>query len=146
MSGKPKIPLYHYDNYGTKHKYLGKFESQSEVFKKYFNGKKGNLFHQNPVYRELSDGTFITKEPIGRNGLQRAIKRYEDPCVYTRNDDKEIEIINSIGEVVGCVSNVRVLLELTGGTDGSVRGALNANPDQAKVFGSVTWRYKKEKE
>jgi len=146
MSGKPKLPLYHYDDEANNHKYLGKFDSQTEVFLKYYDGKKGNLFSQNPDYKRLSDGTFVTKERLGRDGLQLAIKRYEDPCVVKRNDDKPIEILNSLGEVVGIVNNVRVLLELTGGTDNSVRMALFHNPTKAQGLGTVTWRYKEEKE
>ena len=142
MSGKPKLRIHHYDSEENEFKYLGKFDSQTEVFNMYFNGKKGNLFHTNPVYRRLDDGTFVTKEPIGREGLRVAIRDYEDPCVYYRKGDMEIEILNSKGEVVGTVKNRRVLQALLE----QEHYASIVIPKTKSHFGKVSFRHKVKEE
>lgn len=143
MSGRPKIPLYHYDTKENGYKYLGKFESQVEVFKMYFGGRKGRLFSSNPDYRRMVDGTFITKERQGRN-LDRLIILHEDPNVIEREGDREIEIINSVGEVVGSCKNMRVLHTLTGRNYHTLNGMLSRNNKvcMSPSFGNFQYRYK----
>ena len=71
-AGRPRIKVYQYDK---NFKYLRSYESQSEIFNKYFDGKKGELFH-NKEYRELPDGTFVSDYRIGRAGLNYWSKIY----------------------------------------------------------------------
>lgn len=107
--GKPKIKQYQYSGAEENYRFLRVYESGTEVFEKYFDLKKGSLYNTNAPYRELPDGTYISSHRIGRDGLKKAIRRYEDPTCTKRNDDKPIEIFNYFGEKVGEVSNVRVL-------------------------------------
>lgn len=113
MSGKPAIELYHYDTKENGYRYLGKFISQVEVFKMYYDGKKGRLFNSNPEYRELPDGTYVTKERAGRNILPNLIRKYTDPLNWKKDGDKVIELFNDLGEKIGELANHRVLEALT---------------------------------
>lgn len=142
MGGRSKLRIHHYDSEENEFKYLGKFDSQTEVFNMYFNGKKGNLFHDNPVYRRLDDGTFVTKEPIGREGLRIAIRDYEDPCVIERKGDLEIEVVNSKGEVVGTIKNRRVLMAIL---ERTYYPSILAGRDKSTI-NNVSFRHRKEEE
>lgn len=108
MAGKPKLRLFHYDTKDNKHAYLGEFESQQEVFNMYYQGKNGRLFSEgNEVYREMCDGTYITKERIGRKGLYEATRFYECPFNKTSKADKTLKFKNQKGEVVAEFNSIR---------------------------------------
>ena len=113
MSGKPNLELYHYDTKENRYKYLGKFTAMAEVFKMYYDGKKGSLFNSNPEYRQLPDGTYVTKQRTGVHVLPNLIRKYEDPLNIRRKGDKIIELYNDLGEKVGELANHRVLESLT---------------------------------
>ena len=62
----------------------------------YFEGKKGRLFEDGWDYKRLPDGSYVTKDKVGKEGLRQLIRITEDPTIYKRNDDKEIEISNQM--------------------------------------------------
>lgn len=109
MSGKAPQPVYHYDTEENGFKSLGKFVSRAEVFKMYFDGKKGRLFEDGYDYKKLPDDTYVTKYKIGREDLKKLIRVTEDPTCYYRKGDEEIEIYNYNNELVGVVKNIRIL-------------------------------------
>lgn len=140
MSGRKALPVYHYDTEENNYAYLGMFESRAEVFKMYYNGKKGKLFEEGYNYKKLCDGSYVTKERIGREGLRKLIRLTEDPVIMTRNDDKEIELINGAGEIVGTIRNIRVLESLTSLSRNAIAGRLNG--EGIPNTGNVGLRYK----
>lgn len=146
MSGRPKIKVFQYSDSASGHKYLRSYESIAEVFEKYYDGKVGKLLEENSPYKELPDGTYVCFERLGRLGLQKAIRRREDPTCNKRNDDKPIEIYNYFGEKVGEIVNVRVLLAITGASEDQIRGCLHRhNPSKGLNKGNLDYRYVKIK-
>lgn len=109
MSGRPAIPVYQYNEKGE---YLRRYDNQREVFTKYFDGKVGRLF-DNPHYRELPDGTFISTYRIGRLGLMTRLKIDRDPYCK-KHDNKAFSIYNRIGEKMASFSSLRQASLLTG--------------------------------
>lgn len=141
MSGRKALPVYHYDTEENNFAYLGAFASRAEVFKMYYDGKNGKLFEEGYKYKKLVDGTYVTESRIGREGLRKEIRLTEDPVIMTRNDDKEIEIVNGAGEIVGTVNNIRILNALSNLTPNAIAGRLHKRSKPHR--GTVSLRYKK---
>lgn len=146
MSGRPKIKLYHYDTKENGYKFLGIFESQVEVFHMYYpSGGKGKLFTSNPEYRELPDGTYVTKERAGRNVIPNLVRKYTDPLNWKKDGDKVIELFNDLGEKIGEVANHRVLEALTKCSIGALKFHLVTTTNVKRAsFGVPLCRFKKE--
>lgn len=142
MAGKKPIPVYHYDTEENEFRYLGKFESMSEVFKMYSDSKKGELFQDGYNYKKLCDNTYVTKNKIGREGLKKEIRITEDPTIYKRSTDKEIEIFNHLGELVGIVTNVRILEAISNISHSAISSSLHRVDSKATKFNSLKYRYK----
>ena len=109
MAGRSKTPVYQYDAEG---KYLQTFETRNAVFQKYYDGKKGDLF-PNGVYKPLPDGTYVTKERIGRDGLLKAIAIENDPLCDEKKD-VPIAFYNRTGKKIAVFSSLHVAAQLTG--------------------------------
>lgn len=120
-AGKPRLKIYQYDSKG---KYLREYESQSDVFNKYFDGKKGDLFH-NKEYRELPDGTYVSNYRIGRKGIQYWKRIYECPYCITYSTDKPFSVYNHLGKKIATFSSIRLFTELTGIDASTVTVSLN---------------------
>lgn len=144
MSGRKPLPVFHYDTEENNFKYLGKFESRAEVFKMYSGGKKGRLFEEGYEYKKLSDGTYVTKERIGREGLRKIIRLTEDPTIYKRKNDQEIEIYNYAGELVGVVANVRILESIRNSAFGTVQHSLFTDGKDSPHFNNLSYKYKRK--
>lgn len=127
MGGKKELPVFHYESEDKGFKYLGKFASRAEVFKMYFDGKYGRLFEEGWDYKRLPDGSYVTRDKVGKEGLRHLIRITEDPTIYKRRDDKLIEITNHIGEVVGTVSNIRVLESIVNSDMSTIRASIRAS-------------------
>lgn len=122
MAGRPKVKIYQYD---ADFKYLGSYDTQNEVFEKYFNGKKGRLFH-NPHYRELPDGTFVSTYRIGREGLLKWVAIQNDVLCRQREDYFPICFYNLRGEKIASFSSIRIASELTGISYSTIQVGLDA--------------------
>jgi len=109
--GRLKLKLY---QYAADYSYLRSYESMSEVFDKYYDGKKGNLFYDNKDYRELPDGTFICKYRMGRLGLRVQVMIDKDPYCKEYKGDFPIEVFNRKGVKVAEFNSIRVCSEMTG--------------------------------
>lgn len=145
MAGLPKIRLYHYDTKENGYKYLNAFESQAEVFKMYYDGKKGRLFNTNPEYRELPDGTYVTKERTGKNILPNLIRKYTDPLNWKKDGDRVIELFNDLGEKIGELANHRVLEALTNCSLKTLKTHLVSTSNIKRAhFGIPLCKFKKE--
>ena len=110
MAGKPKLKIY---QYSSEYKYLRAFETQSEVFDKYYEGKKGRLF-TNPDFRELPDGTFVSPYRIGRDRLRQLVIIDNDPLCQINAKDKSVAFINRKNKTIATFSSIRVAEQLTG--------------------------------
>lgn len=137
--GKKTRPVYHYDTAENGHKYLGQFVSAAEVLKMYFDRKVGALVHAGWRYRKLPDGTYVSFERIGRNGLIKATREQTDPTIIKRNGDREIELVNGKGEVVGVLANVRILESILSDEQSGIKSSLYDN--RKPRFGSLSARY-----
>lgn len=142
MSGLAKQKQYQYSDAESGHKYLRSYDSMREVFIKYYDCKIGRLYTDNKPYKELPDGTFVSDNRIGREGLRRAIRIAEDPTIYKRNDDKPVCIYNAIGELVGEVANRRILEAITNTTIASISAKI-VNDKKNPNFGTLRYQYKK---
>lgn len=109
MSGKPKVKIY---QYSSEFKYMRSYESQSEVFNKYYDGKKGDLF-QNKQYKELPDGTFVSWYKIGREGLRRHTRIDNCPFCTKNITDRSFSAYNLKGEKIATFSSIRVFQHMT---------------------------------
>lgn len=109
-SGKPEIPVYHYGP-PPLHPFLTKFDSYTQA-RNYFGLKPGSLFSTGDTFREMADGTFITKERIGRGGIIKA--RFIHNSVFCKKlpGDKPVEVLNALGEKIGEFRSLRELLSL----------------------------------
>lgn len=118
--GRPRLKLYQYD---AEFKYLRSYETQSEVFDKYYDGKKGELF-RGKEYKELPDGTYIAAYRIGRTGLAYWTRVYN--CVYCSKNitDKPFSAYNHEGNKVASFANSRVFTAMTGIPSTTVVNAL----------------------
>ena len=137
--GRKTRPVYHYDTAENGYKYLGQFSGVREVFKMYFDGKVGRLVHIGWKYRKLPDGTYVSFERIGRDGLIKAIREQTDPTIVKRNGDREIELVNGKGEVVGVLANVRILESILSDEQSGIKSSLYDN--RKPHFGSLSARY-----
>lgn len=142
MSGLAKQKQYQYSDAESGHKYLRSYDSMTEVFEKYYDGKVGRLYEDNKPYKEMPDGTFVSHYRIGREGLRRAIRLVEDPTLYKRNDDKPIYIYNSLGELVGEVANRRILEAITNTTINAINIKM-VYTCETTHFGKLRYQYKK---
>lgn len=133
--GRAKQKQYQYSE--TLH-YLRSYESQSEVFEKYYDSKKGELYPTNIGYKELPDGTYITPER-GRDRLRKLIDIANDPLCGNRADDKEIYVYNRLGEVVATYKNIRVAAEMSNLTYQAISNRL-LRPTR---FSNQIWVFKK---
>ena len=120
MAGRPKTPVYQYDANG---KYLQTFESRNAVFDKYYDGKKGNLF-PNGIYKLLPDGTYATKERLGREGLRKAKKIMEDPFCDVK-PFKPVGMYNLKNEKIAVFSSVYIASLVTGINYSTIHNGLN---------------------
>lgn len=107
-AGRPRVKIYQYD---SKFLYMRSYESQVEIFDKYYNGKKGELF-RNKEYKELPDGTFISTYRIGRKGLQYWTKIYNSVYCSKNVQDKPFSAYNYLDEKVASFANLRVAAAL----------------------------------
>lgn len=147
MSGKPKQKQYQYSSKEDGFKYIRSYESATEVFNKYYNGKKGELYHNNKPYKELPDGTFIAPNRIGREGLRYCTRIFECPLVGDRKGDKVIEMYNILGEKIGEIKNRRVLEAIMGNkiTSNAVNISLHRNKRTTTTsIGVPSFVYKEE--
>lgn len=122
MSGRPKLKLYHYDN---EYKYIKTFETQMQVFNEYFDGKKGQLFN-NPDFRKLPDGTFVSPYRVGRDKLRKVIKIANDPLCAKNAKDKPIIFYNRKMEQIASFNCIRTACQLTGKSYSSIQVGLEA--------------------
>lgn len=120
MAGRPKRRIYQYSN---DYKYMRFYETQMEVFNKYYDGKKGDLF-QNKNYKELPDGTYVSWYKIGRVGLKYHIRRDNCPFITKNKTDRPFAAFNMDGEKVARFENIRVFKALTGGRASEVYNSL----------------------
>ena len=135
-------PVFHYDTSENDYKFLSQFASAKEVFKMYYGGKVGRLIQKGQSYKQLPDGTYASFERLGRKGLRKLVRESTDPTIIRRKDDKEIELINGKGEVVGIVANKRILEALIGITKKSIESKL-FDASRKPQFGNLGFKYKK---
>ena len=135
-------PVFHYDTSENDYKLLSQFASAREVFKMYYGGKVGRLIQKGHSYKQLPDGTYVSFERLGRKGLRKLVRESTDPTIIRRKDDKEIELINGKGEVVGTVANKRILEALIGITKKSIESKL-LDDSRKPQFGNLGLKYKK---
>src|SRR5690625_3093535 len=102
-------PVFHYDTSENDYKFLSQFASAKEVFKMYYGGKVGRLIQKGQSYKQLHDETYASFERLVRKGLRKLVRKTTNPTIIRRKDDKEIEIKNGKGKVVGTVANKRIL-------------------------------------
>ncbi len=107
MSGRPRLKLYQYDEKGA---FIRAYETQMEVFNKYYDGKKGELF-LGKDFRELPDGTYICTYQIGRK-LVKEIKIDKNIFCSKRIDDKPVSVYNLRGEKIATFANIRACTEM----------------------------------
>ena len=134
-------PVFHYDTSENDYKFLSQFASAKEVFKMYYGGKVGRLIQKGQSYKQLPDGTYVSFKRLGRKGLRKLVRESTDPTIIKRKDDKEIELINGKGEVVGIVANKRILEALIGITKKSIDSKLFDDPRKPQ-FGNLGFKYK----
>ena len=120
MSGRPKVKVYQYNNIGE---YMREYETMSEVFNKYFDGKKGDLFH-GKEYRELPDGTFVSYYRIGREGLRQQRRIDENKYCFDQATHKPFSIYNLKGEKISSFKSVYHASLLTGMFHTAINGRL----------------------
>lgn len=139
--GREKQTVYQYADATENYRYIRSYESKREVFVKYFDGKIGELFH-NGAYKRLPDGTIVTNKKLGRVGLVKLIREKEDPTIFKRNDDKPIYIFNGKQELVGTISNIRVLEAILEDSPAVVRNKLSRNKQFARThFKGLNYLY-----
>lgn len=141
--GREKQKQHQYSDAESGHKYLRSYESASEVFEKYYDGKKGELYIGNKPYKELPDGTFVSYYRIGRQGLHESIRNNTDPTIYKRNDDKPVLIYNGLGELVGEVANIRILEAITETNRNAINSTMFYTKKNKTNFGNLRYEYKK---
>lgn len=110
MSGRPKLKMYQYSSEGL---YMRSYETQMEIFDKYYDGKKGELF-MNKQYRELPDGTYVSWYRIGQKGLQRQIRIDNDIYCKHYKDDRPLSVYNILGEKIASFNSIRTCANMTG--------------------------------
>ena len=108
--GKPRLKIYQYD---SDFKYMRAYDTQTEVFDKYYGkGIKGRLF-TNEHYKALPDGTYVSTYRIGRKGLEYWTRVYTSVYCTKYKGDKPFSAYNFLGEKVATFSNVRVFAQMT---------------------------------
>ena len=115
MSGRPKVKRYQYDKKGN---FLQEFESESAVRKQYYSTDKGKrpIFGNYPYQKEyviLPDGTYLTKERIGRVGIRDINKRINNEFLNISNDDKKVKATNLDNKVVATFANINLAAKMT---------------------------------
>ena len=109
MSGRQKQKQYQYSSLEDGLKYLRSFESRQDVYDLYYDGSKIPFYQDGNVYYKLPNDTYICNERLGREGLRKAIRKWEDPTIYQRKGDRGIVLLNGLGEEVGFIKNRRIL-------------------------------------
>ena len=84
MSGKPKQKQYQYSSLEDGLKFLRTFDSRQQVCDLYYDGAKMPFYQDGNIYYKLPNDTYICKERLGREGLRKAIRKWEDPNIYYR--------------------------------------------------------------
>lgn len=140
--GRQKQKQYQYNGIEEKFSFIRSYESMSEVYEKYYYGSKIPMYQNGKKYHVLPDGTYLSNFRIGR-GLLLEIRKWEDPTVYKRSDDKRIVIYNSIGEQVGFVDNIRILNAIQNDTINNINSKLlsKRKTNRLSNFGSLKFKY-----
>jgi|GEM_PF-6041379 hypothetical protein len=113
MAGREKIKCYQYDSNG---KYLGKYNSVSELRRKYFNKHKGKTpLFISKNYHVLPDNTVATLERLGRDEVKRIFKIHHNPLLKkynTKYNATPIEIYDILGNKIAEFKNKSCAEEL----------------------------------
>lgn len=126
MAGRPKVKIY---QYSADHLYMRSYATQSEIFDKYYDGKKGELF-RNKEYKELPDGTFISWYRIGRRELRRQIRIDNDIYCKHYKDDRPFSVYNILDEKIASFNSVRTAANMMDFDYSVIFGALKLNKKQ----------------
>ena len=141
MSGKPKQKQYQYSSLEDGLKYLRSFESRQEVCDLYYDGSEIPFYQDGNVSYKLPNSTYICNERLGREGLRKAIRKWEDPTIYQRKGDRGIVLLNGLGEEVGFIKNRRILDALINTTIGEYNSKLFKSRITNVSFGKLNFIY-----
>lgn len=141
-AGRPRLKIYQYDK---DFKYMRSYESQVEIFNKYYDGKKGELF-RNKEYKELPDGTYVATYRIGRDGLKYWSKIYNSVYCSKNITDKPFSAYNYLGEKVATFANVRVYSAITNQNSNIIQCRLHENRKSFESsWDGLTYKYDEQK-
>ena len=111
--GREKKPIYQYSEDG---KFLQEYESITQLREKY-KITKGNMFGQGEYernYRKLPDGTYISTERLGRDGVKKIVRIDScEFCTTKYKTSKIVEVYNLLGEKLAEFNSLATLCKMT---------------------------------
>ena len=134
--GKEKVKVYQYNKDG---KFIKEWDSQTELRSKYYSKNKGKY----PIFRKdfrpkdlvefnisiLPDETLVSDEKIGRIGILKFIKRYENSYINRqarsgKYSDNRINIYDLDNNKIAEFKDIDICSKLTGQTYNKVYNKL----------------------
>lgn len=112
MAGRPKVKMYEYD---VKGKFVQEYETQTDVFEKYYEGKKRPLVREGKEYGLLPNGHYICEKRIGRNRIEQ-LQRIENSKYVPHRKEKlgKIACYNLKGQKIAVFRSLHIASVLTG--------------------------------
>lgn len=132
MAGRPKMKMYEYDNNG---KFIQIYETQQDVFNKYYKGRKRPLLREGKEYGILPNGHYICDKQIGRDRIQK-IQRIEGSKYVARASEKKrpVAVYNLAGEKIATFRSIYMASVLTNIDYTSIQHSARATPKTKKKF------------
>ena len=111
--GRFKIKVYQYSNIG---KYLRSWESMAEIRNYYFSHISGKmpLFKTDDTTMVLPDGTILSKQKIGRVGVDEFLRKKDNPYLnsYKLQNNNKVLIYNLNNELIAEFNNHKICTNL----------------------------------